>query len=171
MNVVLIGYRGCGKTTVGRLLAERYDVGFVDTDELIVHQTGKSIAEIFATDGETAFRKLEEAAIKLATKAKNRIISVGGGAVESNANRKALRKFGTIVWLQADAESIWHRISNDKLSRDQRPNLTVGGIEEVRSVLEKRSPIYAELSQIAVATSGRPAKDVAEDVSAWLEVL
>ncbi len=171
MNVVLIGYRGSGKTTVGRMLAERYDVSFVDTDELVVHKAGESIAEIFATGGERAFRKLEEAAIKLATKAKSRIISVGGGAIESIANQKALRKFGTIVWLQADAESIWHRISNDKVSQNQRPNLTVGGINEVRSVLERRSPIYAELSQIAVATSGRPPTEVAEDVAAWLEVL
>ncbi len=169
MNVVLIGYRGCGKTTVGRLLAERNYLPFIDTDELIVHQAGKSIAEIFATGGEPAFRKLEETAIKLATKSKGRIISVGGGAVESKANRSALRKYGTVVWLQADAESLWKRISSDKKSVDQRPNLAAGGLEEVRQVLEKRSPVYADLAHVAITTTDRHPSAIVEDIEAWLD--
>ncbi len=170
MNVVLIGYRGCGKTTVGRLLAERNNAGFIDTDELIVHQAGRTIAEIFASDGEPAFRKLEETAIKLATKSKGRVISVGGGAVESKANRSILRGYGTVVWLQADAESLWSRITSDGQSAEQRPDLAGGGLNEVQEVLMRRTPMYAELAHLAITTTDRHPNVIAEDIEAWLEI-
>jgi shikimate kinase len=170
MNVVLIGYRGCGKTTVGRLLAERNDAAFIDTDELIVHQSGRSIAEIFASDGEPHFRKLEEAAIKLATESKNRVLSVGGGAVESNRNQSTLRNYGTVIWLQANADSLWKRISSDAQSLEQRPDLASGGLEEVRQILERRTPIYAKLAHLAISTTDRHPKAIVEDIEAWLEI-
>ena len=168
MNVVLIGYRGCGKTTVGRMLANRNDAGFVDTDELIVHQTGASIADIFANQGEPHFRKLEEAAIKMATKSVGRVISVGGGAVESKTNRSTLRGYGTVVWLQADVQTLWNRISSDAQSHGQRPNLAGGGLEEVEQVLNRRTPLYAELAHVAIATTNRHPNAIAEDIEAWL---
>ncbi|GJM24039.1 MAG: hypothetical protein DHS20C16_04540 [Phycisphaerae bacterium] len=170
MNVVLIGYRGCGKTTVGRLLAERNDAGFIDTDELIVHQTGRTIAEIFASNGEPHFRKLEETAIKLATKSKDRVISVGGGAVESKSNRSILRGYGTVVWLQADAESLWKRISADAQNSAQRPDLACGGLDEVRQLLERRTPLYAKLAHVAIPTHDLHPITVAEDIETWLEL-
>lgn len=170
MNVVLIGYRGCGKTTVGRMLADRNDAGFIDTDALIVHQAGMSIADIFAAEGEPSFRKREEAAIRLATKTGGRIISVGGGAVESKSNRSALRSYGTVVWLQATAECLWQRISTDVASAEQRPDLAQGGLEEVRAVLERRTPLYAELSHLALTTDAQAPKTIVEDIEAWLRL-
>ncbi len=168
MNVVLIGYRGCGKTTVGRILANRRDAGFIDTDELIAHQAGQSIAEIFASEGEASFRKREEAAVQLATQAGGKVISVGGGAVESTLNLATLRAYGTVIWLQAAADCLWQRISKDMASADQRPDLAQGGLEEVCAVLKRRTPLYAKLAHLALATDGRPPNAIAEDIEAWL---
>ncbi|NOX58782.1 MAG: shikimate kinase [Planctomycetes bacterium] len=170
MNVVLIGYRGSGKTTVGRILAERNDVGFVDTDELIVHQAGQGIAQIFASEGEDGFRTREEAAIAMAVRIKERVISVGGGAVELPSNRSLLRAYGSVIWLQADADSLSERISKDDTSATQRPNLGQGGLEEVRDVLKRRNPLYAKLAHLAISTAGKSPTTIAEDIEAWLNL-
>src|SRR4051794_19873815 len=91
MSVVLIGYRGAGKTTIGRKLADRLWQTFVDTDEKIVQKAGKSIKDIFAEQGEPAFRDLEEQAIKEVSLLKEHVIAVGGGSLMREANRNVLR--------------------------------------------------------------------------------
>jgi shikimate kinase len=168
MNLVLIGYRGSGKTTVGRLMAADHEAGFIDTDELIVHQAGQSIAEVFADEGELGFRKREAEAIRLATAGKERVISVGGGAVESAANRKALRGYGTVVWLEAPAEVLWRRIREDANSVKQRPDLAGGGLDEVREVLARRAPLYAETAHCVVRVADRTPRQVVADIEQWL---
>lgn len=168
MNIVLIGYRGSGKTTVGKLLAEEEDAGYIDTDELIVHMAGRSIAEIFAAEGEAGFRTREAAALKLAMAKPNRVISVGGGAIESKDNRNRMRGYGTVVWLEAPPEVLWERIQADPASAGQRPNLTSGGLEEVREVLARRAPLYAEAAHIVVRAGGRTPRQVMSDIQEWL---
>src|SRR4051812_7095810 len=87
MNIVLLGYRGSGKTTVGKIVASRLKIGFTDTDELLVNRAGKSIKEIFEKHGEEYFRELETAAITEAMALKNQVVALGGGAIKRTANQ------------------------------------------------------------------------------------
>ena len=168
MSVILIGYRGSGKTTVGRLLAERRGVAFIDTDEMIVQFAGRSIAEVFRAEGEAGFRRREEQAIRMSTAQKGRIISVGGGAVESKENRRLLRAYGTVVWLEAPPETLWERMQEDRTTGDSRPDLGGGGLEEVREVLARRAPLYASTSHVALRVAGLTQEQVVSDIEAWL---
>ncbi|MEE9294519.1 MAG: shikimate kinase [Phycisphaerae bacterium] len=174
-NVVLIGYRGCGKTTVGRLLADRLSVGFVDTDERIAAQAGTSIAEIFASEGEAGFRQRESrviaevAAPQPTDSSVAAVISVGGGAVLSDDNMDCLRRGGRVVWLTCSPEVLHERIVSDPSSPPSRPALTArGGLEEVRSVLGTREPYYRKWADLEVSTDHRSPEAVAADIVAWL---
>lgn len=143
MSIVLIGYRGSGKTTVGKLLAGRLGKPFVDADDQIVLRARKSIREIFAAGGEEAFRKLEaEIVAELAGRTEH-IIAVGGGAILREENRRALAGH-KIVYLRCDAAELLRRIQSDPATSDNRPSLTSlgGGIEEIEALLRQREPIY-----------------------------
>jgi shikimate kinase len=143
MAIVLIGYRGSGKTTAGRLLAERLGKAFVDCDEVIVARQGKSIREIFLTRGEKAFRKAEMKVIAELKSSGDCVIAVGGGAIVREENRRALAGH-KIVYLRCEPAELLRRIKADPASSDNRPNLTsLGGeIEEIQSLLRQREPIY-----------------------------
>lgn len=142
-SVVLIGYRGSGKTTVGRILATRLARTFVDCDDLIVSREGKSIREIFAAGGEEAFRKLESSVIAETAKKADHVIAVGGGAVLREENARALSQH-FIVYLRCRPAVLHQRIKSDPATSDNRPNLTDlgGGIEEIEALLRRREPIY-----------------------------
>ena len=142
MNIVLIGYRGSGKSTVGRKLASALWMEFVDTDTLLTDRAGKSIKEIFAAEGEAGFRDREAAVIQEVAGRDNHVIAAGGGAVLRAENVAALKKNGKVIWLQASPDALWRRIQADEASIDSRPNLTVGGIEEIKTILEARTPVY-----------------------------
>ncbi|MGD0388055.1 MAG: shikimate kinase [Tepidisphaeraceae bacterium] len=143
MVIVLIGYRGSGKTTAGRLLAERLGKAFVDCDEAIVAREGKSIREIFLTRGEEAFRKAEMEAISDLASRTECVIALGGGAILREENRRALAGH-KIVYLRCEAGELLRRIKADPASSDNRPNLTnLGGeIEEIQALVRQREPIY-----------------------------
>jgi shikimate kinase len=161
MNVVLIGYRGSGKSTVGRLLADRRQCDFVDTDGAIVADAGRSISAIFKSEGEAGFRRRERRAIRSAVSTLNRVISVGGGALESDENRRLLRAYGTVVWLQAPPEVLWERMKQDASTTANRPDLTVGGLEEVIEVLARRAPLYASTAHTVIPVAGLSPEQVA----------
>ena len=167
-NVVLIGYRGSGKTTVGRLLADRLGYVFVDTDALVVEHAGKTIAAIFAEDGEAAFRDLEAAAIADAWARSGIVLSAGGGAVLRDDNVRRLRDCGTVLWLAADARTLWSRIQADADSNTNRPALTERiGLDEVRQILSERGPRYEKCAHHRIDVTERtPAQvtDAAEDL-------
>src|SRR5215218_8652222 len=133
MSVVLIGYRGSGKTTVGKRLADRLWQPFVDTDELIVRKAGKSIREVFEQEGEPAFRDLEAAVVRDALMLQEHVISLGGGALLREENRAALKASGhKVVYLKCEPAELYKRISADPETAAARPNLTVeGGLQEV----------------------------------------
>lgn len=145
MSIVLIGYRGSGKTTLGRLLAQRLLIEFVDCDDLIVAKAGKSIREIFSQDGEKTFRDLETQVLREVLSRPDHVIGLGGGAVVREENRKILSGAGhTVVHLYCQPEELLRRIQQDPGTSDNRPNLTSlgGGIEEIRTLLSQREPIY-----------------------------
>lgn len=155
-NILLIGYRGTGKTTVGRLLSERLNWAFVDSDVDVEAAAGKSIAEIFVEDGERAFRDLEQQVVAELVERDSHVISLGGGAVLREANRTAIRRAGQVVWLTASPAAIHARLTADESTAQRRPNLTPhGGLVEIEQLLTEREPLYRECATCEVSTEGR----------------
>lgn len=149
MSIGLIGYRGSGKTTLGRRLADRLWQKFVDTDERIVALAGKSIKEIFEQDGEPRFRDLETQVVREVCAIPEIVIGFGGGALDREENRQAIKDAGVrLVYLRCEPEELMRRIDADPLTASSRPNLTnlVGGIEEIRTVLARREPLWRSMA-------------------------
>jgi shikimate kinase len=166
MNIVLIGYRGSGKSTVGKRLAQLLGMSFVDTDALIAERAGQSIKEIFAAEGETGFRERESVVIQEVTSKSNTIIAAGGGAILRPENVAAMKRSGKVVWLQADPEVLHARISADTTTAATRPHLTHlgGGVEEIRAVLEKRLPLYAAAADVTIDIGRIPLENAADHI-------
>lgn len=167
-RIHLIGYRGTGKTTVGRLVAAALGWPFTDVDDVIEATAGRSIAAIFAAEGEAGFRDRESAALRELA-ADRLVLATGGGAILRPENRDRLQSSGLTVWLTAPVEVIWERLQTDPTTADRRPNLTAaGGAEEVRAVLAAREPLYRATAHHAIATAGRSPDEVAADIlRAW----
>jgi shikimate kinase len=162
--VFLIGARGSGKTTAARLLAERLGWGWVDADEAVEARAGRSIREIFAQEGEAGFRDREAAALEELARRERHVVATGGGVVLREANTRRMRATGRVVWLTADADTLWRRMQGDATTAERRPALTVGGREEVDEVLRAREPLYAACAHLAVSTEGRTPEEVAAEV-------
>ncbi len=147
MSTVLIGYRGSGKTSLGRKLADRLWQTFVDSDEEIIKRAGKAIREIFEQDGEPAFRDLETTVVKELTGRADHVIALGGGAVLRPENRQAIKVGGhSVIYLRCDATELHKRIQTDTATAANRPSLTHlgGGLAEIEKLLADREPIYRE---------------------------
>lgn len=165
MNVVLIGFRCTGKTAVGRLLAERLGMEFVDVDELVVEAAGKSIQEIFETEGEPAFRRREADAIASAVRGGRRVVATGGGAVLRMRNVSRIRREGVVVLLEGSSRTIARRMMADPKTASQRPRLAAGTIEEeVEALLRRRGPLYSRAADVTVSTDRRTVEQVVEAV-------
>lgn len=145
MNVTLMGFMGAGKSTVGRILATRLGWDFIDTDRLIEAKTGRSIPEIFATDGEAAFRQLEAAVIQEVAQGDRQVIATGGGSILDPANRLVLRMSGPVIHLKASPDLLWRRVSGTDRPLAQDP-------EAFRERYQERLPLYQQLP-IQVSTS------------------
>ncbi len=164
MRIVLIGYRGTGKTTVSRLVAQRLNLDWWDADIELERRAGKSIKQIFADDGERVFRDLEVQTIAELVQRDQVVLAVGGGAVMRQENRLAITD-ATVVWLTASPESIHARITADAKSAGQRPNLTIaGGLAEITALLRERGPVYQDCADLVVDTEGKSAEQVAEEI-------
>jgi shikimate kinase len=145
MSVYLIGYRGAGKTTIGRKLADRLWMSFADSDERVIQQAGKTIREIFDQHGEPTFRDLESKIVLELSKLSDHVIALGGGALLSDANREALSKDEhKIVYLRCDPEELHRRIQADPQTAANRPNLTPlgGSVDEIKNLLVERESLY-----------------------------
>jgi shikimate kinase len=164
-NILLIGYRGTGKTTVGRLLAEQLDWTFVDADDEIEAAAGCSIAEIFAREGEAGFRDRETRVVMELCRRDRHVISLGGGAVLRDENRAAIKRSGYVVWLTAAPETIVSRVAGDASTSARRPNLTTrGGLAEIEALLAARRPLYEEVASTTIDTQGRSPHEIAADI-------
>jgi shikimate kinase len=145
VSTILIGYRGCGKTTIGRRLADKLWQKFIDTDELIVSKAAMSIADVFEQHGEARFRELEAEAVREVAALQEHVVALGGGALVRPENLEALKKSGhKIIYLRCEPEELYSRIKSDPATMASRPNLTSlgGGVAEINKVLSDREPIY-----------------------------
>ncbi|MER5171528.1 shikimate kinase [Thioclava sp. CPCC 100088] len=145
-SIVLVGMMGCGKTTIGQSLAQALGVPFLDSDEAIEEAAQMSVTEIFARDGEAFFRARESEIIERLLRGAPAVISTGGGAFLSEANRRMIAERGMSVWLKADVETLWTRVkakSNRPLLKTADPKATL------RHMLETRLPVYA-MAQVHV---------------------
>lgn len=164
-GLALVGYRGTGKTTVGRMLAERLDWRFADADHEVERCERRSIASIFVEDGEPYFRDCEARVVAdLCTRSRT-VIATGGGAILREANRTALRSVGFVVWLTADPETLYRRLAREQGRPDARPALTASGtLGEIADVLVARVPLYRAVSDLEVATDGRTISEVVQAI-------
>jgi shikimate kinase len=166
MNLVLIGYRATGKTTLARLLAERLGWAWIDADVEIERRAGKSIARIFAEDGEPAFRDLEAQVIADLCARDRLVLATGGGAPLRPESRAAMRRNGRVVWLKALAQTIHARMSGDATTAARRPSLTDKDPRaEIEHLLARREPAYREAAHCAVDTEGRTPDELVAEIA------
>lgn len=170
MHLYLIGYRGSGKSTIGRLVAARLGWTVIDTDEVVERESGLTIKEIFETEGEQGFRDRESSALRIVASMPSLpcVVSLGGGAVLRELNQQAIADSGVCVWLQGSAKLLHERILSDQSTQLRRPNLTQnGGFEEVADLLRVRTPIYQKLAQKTVVIDERVPDDIASEIVDW----
>jgi shikimate kinase len=166
-RLILIGYRGTGKTTVARLVAERLGWPWQDADAYLEGKLGRTVRAVFAAEGEAGFRAHEAAALAELLEAPRLVLATGGGVVLRPDNRARLRAAGRVVWLTADAGTIWARLQGDPATAAQRPALTgLPGPEEVAALLAAREPWYRECATAVVDTAGRTPAAVADTITA-----
>ncbi len=164
-TVVLIGMMGAGKTAVGNALARLLEVPFLDSDEEIERAANMTVAEIFARDGEPFFRARESEVLNRLLSGSPCILSTGGGAFLAEGNRAAIARRGVAVWLKADLELLWQRVKH----KNTRPLLRTSDPKKtLATLLEARSPIYAEAGIVVEAHPDYSVEDMARKVIAAL---
>lgn len=146
-NIVLCGFMGCGKTTIGKALAKALSFSFVDSDAVIEQTAGKTITEIFAEHGEAYFRGIEKSIIKSLSQQKGLVIATGGGVMLKSENAEALKKTGSVIFLDVSKDEVLKRLENDTtrplLQRPDRENA-------ISELLIKRRPCYLDAADITV---------------------
>ena len=167
MIVYLIGYRGTGKSTIARLLAEKLAWHYCDADQVLEERYGRSIRQIFAEAGESDFRDKETAVLEELAKLDKHVVSTGGGVILRPQNRALLRA-GKVVWLKAPADILWHRIQEDSATNERRPNLAQGGLAEIEALLRERAPFYEACADLQVDTSEQSPAQAADQIHTWL---
>jgi shikimate kinase len=161
-HLVLVGLMGAGKTTVGERCATRLQRPFVDTDDLVQTLAGRPVAEIFATDGETAFRVFERRAVADACASPTPlVIACGGGAVLDPSSRRQLHTTGVVVWLQARPGILAERVAGDGVDR---PLLNRGALPTLTRLADTRAAVYGAIADATVRTDARTPDEVADAV-------
>ncbi len=165
-HIILIGFMGCGKTTVGIKLSYRLRRPFLDTDKLIEKEEGRTISEIFAKEGEAFFRDLETQCLKkLLLSETEQIISVGGGLPIRKENHTLLQELGEVVYLRAKPETIYERLKNDTT----RPLLQGDNPQEkIRSLMAQRSAVYEQAATFIVDVDGKDFDTILDEITAKL---
>lgn len=154
-TIVMVGMMGAGKTAVGRALAQRLNVPFLDSDAEIEAAANMTVPEIFVRDGETFFREKESQVICRLLDEKRCVLSTGGGAYMSDKNRQMISERGIAVWLKADPEVLWSRVKH----KDTRPLLRTGNPRAtLQEIYEARVPLY-EMADLAVISDSQTSID------------
>jgi shikimate kinase len=174
MHLYLLGLRGTGKSTIGKLVAARLERPFLDLDELIEQTTGQSVTELFRSRGEPFFRELEGRTLEvvaealLSGQAAPGVVALGGGTCERPANRDLLRRSGRGVWLQAPAEVLFRRLEQDVKSKGRRPALTgLGSLAELQALGTQRAANYTVCADFSLATNQLSPAEAAEKIVEW----
>jgi shikimate kinase len=162
MNIVLIGYRGTGKTAVGEKLSQILAWPLLQLDDIIVQRAGCSIPEIVEKSGWDYFRDLESQVVAEAAKKDSCVIDTGGGVILRQQNVDHLKQHGLLFWLKADPDTIISRIKDDA----NRPSLTGNKsfIEEVQEILQQRTPLYQQAQDVTIETAGRTIDSIADEI-------
>lgn len=167
-TIVLIGFMGAGKSSVGRCLQQRTGLARVDTDELVSTRFGRSIPEVFSSYGEIGFRDAETEALRQLAPDRQSIIVTGGGIVLRKENADLLRRLGTVVWLDGNEEILFERATR----KDDRPLLQTGDPRATFSeLLRTRMPLYAKIADLRIDTSKLTCDEVAEVILNRIESL
>lgn len=164
-QLLLIGFMGAGKSTVGKMIAEQLGVSFVDSDEVIVEKAGMTIADYFEKNGEQSFRQLETETLKELS-AKPGVVATGGGIVTGQANREALKQVKNVVFLKADPLVSLDRIMNDE--HVIRPLVAEKSEDEIVELFNSRVTFYEECADWVVDTSHLNPQEVCESILANL---
>lgn len=160
-NIVLVGFMGSGKSSIGRSIAKRLGYQFVDSDQVVIERAGRPIAQIFAEDGEEKFRDLETSALASLREMERCVIATGGGAVLREENRRLMRELGFVVCLKASEEVIFGRVSRT----NKRPLLrTDNPRETLHELLTARQAVYEEAAQFTLDTTNLTQPEAAETI-------
>lgn len=161
-HIILIGFMGAGKTTIGQTLARRLNRPLFDTDQLIEEQAGMSVSQIFEKYGEEEFRRLETETIRsMIFVEEDWVLSVGGGLPLREENRRLLKQAGTVVYLRVRSGTVLERLKGDTT----RPLLQGGDVKaKVEKLLSYRSPIYEEAAHVTVDVDGKPPDEIGEEI-------
>jgi len=160
-NIFLIGFMGCGKSTIAKTLSEKLAVAQAEMDEMIVQEQGMPITEIFEKYGEEHFRDIETELVRRLQEQDGVVVSCGGGAVLREENRKLMKESGLIVWLTAKPETILERVKNST----NRPVLNGHmNVEYIAELMEKRRACYEEAADCMVATDGKSREEICMEI-------
>ena len=167
-KIILTGYRACGKSSIGRLIAQKLGFEFVDTDPEIEKNCGSSITEMVAQHGWPYFRDAEQKFLQSLVDKARLVIAPGGGAIQHKEVWQRLMETSFVVWLKVDVQTICQRLAADQLSDSQRPSLTGEDIfAEVQSVLATREPLYKSGSHVAIIAEGSQQEIAEEIIRQW----
>ena len=165
-NIFLVGLMGAGKTTVGRLLARRLKMRFLDSDHEVERRCGVKIPVIFEIEGEPGFRSREQQAIAELTALEGIVLATGGGAVLAEENRRQLAAAGTVIYLRAKPEDLYERVRHDR----NRPLLAnTDTLERLRELHAERDPLYRAVADLVVETGSQSVQALARDLFTQLE--
>lgn len=160
-HIVLVGLSGAGKSSMATRLARRLGRSAIDTDRMVERRAGATVAAVFAHDGEAAFRNLEHMALLDALSGPPSVIATGGGAVTDPESRRVLASASGVVWLRADPDDLVGRVA---VAREVRPLLADDAAAVLRRLDVERSPLYAEVADVVVDTTGRTPAEVLETI-------
>ncbi len=165
-SIVLVGYRCTGKTSIARELSGLLGYAWDDLDDKIEAAAGKSIAAVFADDGDTAFRDLEARILAEMCRRPRTVFALGGGTLGREENRRVVRAAGPVIWLTASVDTIYQRMLGDPTSAARRPNLTpIGGRQEIETLLRERTPNYRQCSTLEIDTEGKTVGEIAREIA------
>lgn len=159
-NIVLVGFMGSGKTTVGQYLADMSGYAYYDIDTIIEQEAGYSISEIFNRHGEAFFRSLERKTIERVSNSEQVIISSGGGCILDQRNVISLKQKGKLIWLMAEPETLYERIK----CQETRPLIANRTFAEIEEMIKKRQPLYSDAADFRISIDRKPVSDIVDAI-------